>query len=432
MRQYLDIETLKEIKKPVSVDYELASLASKLESRPSIIGLKEYPDVRAIVGICGDRESIAKSVGTTREELIFRISKAMDRQREVSISDQSPFLENRIEKPEIIKYIPVPIFYREKERRYLSSSIVIAKNKKTENQNMSFHRMMYLGENKFSVRITPRHLYEILDEEEKDLEVAVVIGVHPAIEIAAATSYTSDFDELRFASTLLDGVNVTEVGGILVPSEAEIVMRGRITKDVAEEGPFVDLTGTVDIERKQPIFECDELYYRNNPFFRVIIPGGLEHRMLMGVPQEPRIYKIVSNTVPTVKNVCLTVGGCCWLHGVVSIKKIKEGDGKNAILAALSAHPSMKRVIVVDEDVDIFDQLDVEWALATRFQPDKDLLVVSGARGSSLDPSSNSKEGTTAKYGLDATKPLDKDGELFRKVELPLDLNLEDYLGSKD
>ncbi len=426
MRLYLNAENPKEVKKPVSVDYGLSSLASGLESQPSIIHLKEYPNINAVVGICGNRDSLARSIGTTKDKLIFKISEGMDRQGELSI-EKSPFLENKINKPEIIKYLPIPIFYREKKRRYFSSSIVIAKNVTTGTQNMSFHRMMYLGANKFSIRITPRHLYEIFNNEEKDLEVAIVIGVHPAIEIAAATSYTPDFDELRFASFLLNGINVTKIGNLLVPSDAEIVMHGRITKNVAEEGPFVDLTGTMDIERKQPIFECDELYYRNDPLLRIIIPGGLEHRILMGASQEPRIYKIISNTVPSVKNVYLTEGGCCWLHGVVSIRKRREGDGKNAVLAALSAHPSMKRVIVVDEDIDIFNHLDVEWALATRFQPDTDLAIIQDARGSSLDPSSNLEKQTTAKYGLDATIPLDKN-ERFKKVELPLGLNPEDYL----
>ncbi len=429
MRSYLKTEKIREIKKEVSIDYELSSLCAKLEDKPTIIKLKEYPNVNAVVGLCGNRDSLAKGIGTTKEELIFKISKSMDKQGELSVLDNAPFLENKIEKPDIIKHIPVPIFYREKERRYFSSSIVIAKNKETGKQNMSFHRMMYLGENKFSIRITPRHLYELFNKESGDLEVAVVIGVHPAVEIAAATSYTSDFEELKFASTLLGGLKITKIGNLFVPSESEIVLHGRITKNKAEEGPFVDLTGTTDIEREQNVFECDTLYYRNEPYFRVIIPGGLEHRILMGVPQEPRMYKIISNTVPTIKNVCLTEGGCCWLHGIVSIKKRKEGDGKNAILAALAAHPSMKRVVVVDEDIDIFNPLDVEWAITTRFQPDRDLVIVPGARGSSLDPSSDLEKHTTSKWGLDATKPLDKDGKLFEKTELPLELKKEDYLG---
>jgi UbiD family decarboxylase len=135
--------------------------------------------------------------------------------------------------------------------------------------------------------------------------------------------------------------------------------------------------------------------------------------MMMGLPKEPLIHRAVGAVVPKVRAVRLTEGGCCWLHAVVSIRQQKEGDAKNAMLAAFAGHASLKRVVVVDEDVDPFDDHAVEWALATRFQADSDVLVVEGARGSSLDPSA---EGTTAKLGLDATVPPDADRTRFEMV----------------
>jgi UbiD family decarboxylase len=123
----------------------------------------------------------------------------------------------------------------------------------------------------------------------------------------------------------------------------------------------------------------------------------------------------VKKVVPTVRAVRLTEGGCCWLHGAVSIRKQKEGDGKNAIMAAFTGHPSMKRVIVVDDDIDIFDDRALEWAVATRFQPATDLVVIEGARGSTLDPSLD-PDGTTSKYGMDATMPM-FDNSGYRRAE---------------
>jgi UbiD family decarboxylase len=241
-----------------------------------------------------------------------------------------------------------------------------------------------------------------------------VFGVHPAVEISAAFSYPR-LDELDFAASLLGGLNTFQLeNGIMVPADAEFVMEGRITKEMTDEGPFIDLTATLDEVRKQPVVEIDKLYSRKNPMFRTILPGGNEHRMLMGVPQEPRMFAAISNTIPTVKNVVLTTGGCSWLHAVVQIKKKTEGDGKNAILAALAAHPSLKHVIVVDDDIDPSNPQEVEWAVATRFQPDKGLLVVSGAKGSSLDPSTN-KTSMTSKWGIDATKPV-KDNGVYTKI----------------
>ena len=149
--------------------------------------------------------------------------------------------------------------------------------------------------------------------------------------------------------------------------------------------------------------EVDRIYHRDDAIFQIIMPASIEHFLMMGMPREPVIHRAVSLAVPEVHAVRLTEGGCCWLHGVVSITKQKEGDGKNAILAALGAHTSMKLVVVVDDDVDIHDNDALEWAIATRFQADRDLVVVQGARGSSLDPSADE---TTAKMGIDATRPV--------------------------
>ena len=158
------------------------------------------------------------------------------------------------------------------------------------------------------------------------------------------------------------------------------------------------------------------MHYKNNPLYHAIMPAGFEHKLLQGLPQEPRIYKIVQNTVPTVKNVVLTEGGCCWLHAVVSIQKQTPGDGKNVLMAALTAHPSLKHCVVVDEDIDIFKSDDIEYAIATRVKGDDDILIVPGARGSSLDPVAT-PDGTTTKVGVDATKPLGE-REKFNRVSM--------------
>jgi UbiD family decarboxylase len=192
-----------------------------------------------------------------------------------------------------------------------------------------------------------------------------------------------------------------------VPAYSEIILKGRITEEKVEEGPFVDITGTYDRKRVQPVVEIDKIYMSENPIFHLILPGGLEHYMLMGLPREPLIYRSVSQVVSRVHAVRLTEGGCCWLHGLVSITKNREGDGINAILAAFSGHPSMKKVIIVDDDVDIFDDRQVEWAVATRFQADRGLVVIRNAAGSTLDPSA---DGVTSKIGIDATKPYRAEG----------------------
>ena len=200
--------------------------------------------------------------------------------------------------------------------------------------------------------------------------------------------------------------------GLEVPSECDYVFEGRITFDTAKEGPFVDITGTYDYVREQPVIKIDKIWACKDPYFQFILPGGNEHYLFMGLPREPIMYKTVKQAVPRTHAVRLTEGGCCWLNGVVSITKNKEGDGRNAIMAAFTGHPSLKNVIIVDEDIDIFDDKEVEWAVATRFQADR-VFIIKDAAGSSLDPSA---EGTTAKMGIDATIPLKRDRKDFVKA----------------
>jgi len=247
-------------------------------------------------------------------------------------------------------------------------------------------------------------------EKGKDLPVLIVIGVHPLFLFASATR-VPEGKEFSYAASLMNGLTLYEVNDLLAP-DAEIVLVGRIIKERADEGPFVDITGTYDKIRKEPIVEIDEMFVKEDPIYYSITPASSEHQILMGVPYEPLIYKSVSN-VCKVKNVIMTSGSRCYFHAIVQIKKETEGDGKNAILAALAANPSLKGVIVVDEDIDIYNYEEVEYAIATRFQADKDFVIVKGARGSSLDPSADE---TTAKWGIDATKDLKRIKDFERVI----------------
>ncbi|RLI13848.1 UbiD family decarboxylase, partial [Candidatus Bathyarchaeota archaeon] len=159
-----------------------------------------------------------------------------------------------------------------------------------------------------------------------------------------------------------------------------------------------------------------------------ILPGGVEHKLFMGFPREAEIWKAVSAVVPAVRAVNLTAGGCGWLHAVVAIEKNVDGDAKNAILAAFSAHPSLKHVVVVDPDIDVYDPEQVEWAIATRFQADEDLVIIRGARGSTLDPSADQETGLTTKVGLDATIPIGLDRRAFSRARIPMSDRVRELL----
>jgi UbiD family decarboxylase len=264
------------------------------------------------------------------------------------------------------------------------------------------------------------------------LDVSISIGVHPAIALAASSPLPFGTSEFAVANTLLDNnlrlVQCEHINANAV-ADAEIVMEGKIsTQEQTLEGPLVDVTGTYDVQRKQPIIKILRIMHKEEYIYQALLPSGSEHRLLMGLPCEALIWRSVSNVVPIVKAVNLSNGGCGWLHAIISIEKQTEGDGKNAILAAFSAHPSLKHVIVVDSDINIYEPNEIEWAIATRFQANEDLVIIQKARGSTLDPSANQENGLTTKMGIDATRPLTKPKGKFEKARIPMDPETERFL----
>jgi len=424
------------------------SIRSHLESMDDVVKIKErvdpcldvtrhlnaHPETpvlfedtgagRLVGNLWSTRGRIARALRTDVHGLTGLIAGALSRGQPPRVMRKSELFENETTKVDL-RRLPVPTFYRGDGGPYITAGVVVGEREYNGERlrNLSFHRMMVTGPRTATIRLVPRHLYKMHEdakEAKEDLPIAVAIGSCPPVLIAASCSVEFGHDELVIASAIRRAacgkpVDVVRLpgSGITVPATAEIVLEGRITRKNADEGPFVDITGTIDPVRKQPIVEFDRIYHRDDPILHAILPGGYEHYMLMGLPKEPAILRSVRGVVPDVRAVRLTEGGCCWLHAVVSIKARNPGDSKNAMLAAFAGHASLKRVVVVDDDIDVFDDRQVEWALATRFQADDDILVIEGARGSTLDPSA---DGTTAKLGLDATVPVGEDRELFRRV----------------
>ena len=372
--------------------------------------LKGY-DIQIVSGICNTREKIAKAINCEVNEITDKIIEATE--NPIKIENFKNLDEYDSEEANLSK-LPILTHYKKDGGAYITAGVVIAKHPETGVQNASIHRMLVLEDKKLVIRLVPRNLYTYYQkakEKGENLKIAIAIGMDPAILLASTTSISIDEDELEVANAFKNGelelVHLEE-SDLNVP-DADIILEGEISIDEStKEGPFVDLTDTYDVVRTQPIINLTNMHIKKeNPMYHAILPAGFEHKLLQGLPQEPRIYKAIKNMLPTVQNVVLTEGGCCWLHAVVSIKKQTQGDAKNVIMAALSAHPSLKHVVVVDEDIDIFDPEDVEYAIATRVKGDEDVIIVPHARGSSLDPVAE-PDGTTTKIGIDATKNLNK------------------------
>jgi len=420
-----DMGELTEIRDEVQGE-DITYISRRYDEGPTFLFRKiTFGKMPIVTNVCNTRRKMMKFVNVnTEEELYKKIIEANENPLEGEIKDLDAASFTWFEGEGDLKRIPIFKYYPKDAGPYITSGIVIAKSVRAEIYNASIHRMLLIGENKLAIRIVPRHLWRLYQEainRGEDLLVAVLIGVHPAILLAAACSPPFGINELFVANAMLNGsINFVRLpeSGLLVPAEVEIVLEGRITKEESWEGPFADILDIYDIRRLQPVLVVDKIWISKDAVYHAIVPASAEHRILMGLYKEALIWDSVRKVVPKVSKVRLTRGGCGWLHAAISIEKSCEGDSKNAILAAFAAHPSLKMVIVVDSDVDVDDPYQIEWALATRFQPEEDLVLIKGARGSSLDPSADQKRLLTSKLGIDATKPLLKPSHLFEKTEI--------------
>jgi 2,5-furandicarboxylate decarboxylase 1 len=414
------------ITKSVSTEFEIAGIIDALGEKPVFFEKIEESSYPVVAGLVSSKDLIATSLGISKDQLLPKLSTAIQQPISVQVVEKGSCQEVVETNVDLTK-LPI-MHYTEKDGgKYIASAVTIIKDPDL-GRNMCFHRLMLKDKNHFVARIVEdRGTDTALKKAGGELDIAICIGNSTAVLLSAATSLPKGIDELGMANALekTDLVKCKTVD-IEVPAETELVLEGRITKEKATEGPFLDLTGVVDRVRQQPILEIKCITHRKKPIYQTILAGKNEHKFLMGMPKEPTIYNEV-NKVCQCKDVYITPGGCSWLHAVVQIKKQNAEDGKKAIAAAFEGHKSLKHCVVVDEDINIYDPHDVEWAIATRFQADKNAVILSNQPGSSLDPSGDLTEGkkaTTAKAGLDATVPLVTTGKGFKKEQyVKVDLN---------
>ncbi len=420
----LSEDELLTVEDEVSPIFEAPLILKRHDGGPIVLFKKvKGHDVQAAGNVVGSRKRLLKWLKARgHDEAYQRLVDALERPAKASeagvFSDYYRKLNGGLTKLPVFKY------YEKDAGKYITSSVVVAEF--DDVCNVSIHRLLVLNDDKAAIRIVPRHLYALYmraKERGVDLPVAVVIGCHPLITIAAASSPPFGVNELWVANKLLDcemKVDATPKHNILVPVDAEIVVEGVIkTNELVDEGPFADVTGTYDAIRKQPVLSVEAVYAKDDALYQAILPASTEHRLLMGFPKEAELWMALKRVLPGLRGVRLTEGGCGWLHAVVALDKMTDGDAKTAIMAAFGVHPSLKHVVVVDGDVDIDNPKDVEWAIATRFQADRGLVVVREARGSSLDPSADPETLLTCKVGVDATKPLKGDVRRFERARIP-------------
>jgi 2,5-furandicarboxylate decarboxylase 1 len=407
---------LTRISKPVDTKYEVSTLMKMLDGRALLFDNVKGATMPIVANICSTRELVALGLGTRREELISKLTDAIDHPKKANVIEAEGYVDIGSD----LGKLPILTHYPKDGGPYISSGIV-AVNDKEYGVNFSYHRAQVLGKDTLVLRILERHFDTYIKRGVK--EFAICLSSPIQVLVSAAISVDVGISEADIANAL-EETPLQKLDGHLVPS-SDIVILAELTGELHEEGPFLDLTETFDIIRKQRVARVKKIYVRKGAMYQALLPGALEHRVLMGMPREPTIYREVAK-VCEVKDVLVTSGGCSWLHGAVSIHKKSPDDGRKAIEAAFKGHKSMKHVFVVDDDIDIRDPNEIEWAMATRFQADKN-MIMRREKGSSLDPSSDMDTQMTCKVGFDLTIPEGSKKE-FKRPTVPMKLNLDDYL----
>ena len=421
-REYLsrleEHQRLIRVTTPVSKEFEIAGILKKLEPSPVLFENVKGSSFSVIGNLVCTKATFADYLGIKTSEIIPTLIEAIDHHCPCEVVEKAPCQEEVSFSPDL-NSLPILIHCQNDGGPYISSGVVISHHP-IYGQNADFHRCMQFSPTEMSVRVVKGRNFDTFLSDQKQVEVAICIGNSPAVMAAAATSVPIGIDELEIAN-VLEPIKVVKAKtvNVFVPADSEFVLEGMVYGErTFREGPFVDLTETQDIVRQQPVFVLTAITHRKDAIWHALLPGALEHKLLMGMPREPTIFKRV-NEVTHCLDVNVDPGGCSWLHTIVQIEKIREDDGLKAIDAAFSGHTSCKHVFVVDADIDIYNPLEVEWAMATRFQADKNLVIKSKAPGSSLDPSAESSTNLTTRAGFDLTKPLASLGKTFEKVSFP-------------
>jgi len=429
------------IKKKVSPKYEATAILFKLE------GQAKYPavyfenldgfSIPAVTNVHATRKRLALALDVAEGELVEEYKKREYARIPPESVREGPVKEVIHVGTDVdLNRFPLFTHFDINTAPYVTAGVVVVRDPLSHVRNLSFNRCMLVGKDRLRTHLAPgMHLsrcYGNAEDRDEPLEIAIVVGVHPAFALGALSLAPFDVDEYDVIGGMLRepvALVKCETVDLEVPANAEIVLEGKILPHVREdEGPFGEYSGhSVGVD-KRPVIEITAITQRRNPIYQDVFTGHSEHRLMGAVPRESAIFKAVKAVAPGTRAVHMPVSGCCRFHCYISLDKRSEGEVRNAVFAALAADLYLKLVVVVDSDIDVYNEREVLWAMANRFQADRDILVIPNCQGSEIDPSAK-KGGITTKMAVDATQ---KGKELPKRLRVPQEvaerIKIEDYL----
>jgi 2,5-furandicarboxylate decarboxylase 1 len=426
-----------EIRREVSAVHELGAVLKACE----LIGKAAYFDrvegygAPVIGGVLGSHGRISLALGAETQSDVFERVRAapMNPIAPEMVQEPAPCQEVVIDASDVdLHALPVPTHAPDDVAPFINAGIVIAREPTTGRHNLSFNRLQIFDRNVTGINMNAwRDMDEFLRQAEdqgRNLPFCVAIGVDPVLQMSAAFRYPGD--EYEIAGALRKApVPVTPAGtcDVLVPAYAEYILEGEVLAgERRSEGPMAEFTGHYSGTTDQPVARIARITHRTDPIFQTIAGASAEHLLLgNALTREPALDTAVRNMSPRVRAVRLPGTG---FAAVITMEDPRPGEPRSVALAALSFHVNTKMVIVVDADVNIDDPWDLLWAISTRVRWERDCVIIPGALGNPLDPSSD-RNSVQSKVIIDAVLPSDTD-RTYHKVRYP-DIDLREYLSEQ-
>lgn len=427
---------LVEINRPVKTEFEIGNILAAMESAnmgAALMSSVEGSSFPLAGNLLSTMKRIGLALGCDINKTNDFLGACLNRPIKPVTVKKAPCQENILQGDDIdLSRLPIPHHAPKDGGPFITGGVVVSRNPETGVQNLSFQRMQVKGKDKLGIMINEwRHLkdsFDLAEAKGEALPVSIVIGADPVVYIGAGLRY--DGDEMEIAGAIrgeAQPVVKSVTSDLMVPATAEFVIEGEILPGTREmEGPLSEFTGHYSTPWNSPVLRVTAITHSNDPVYQTICPGLAEHMLLGSVlSREPLLKKHTRYVSNGVVNVHIPPYGSGFL-ALVQLRKKNPGEPKNVALAAMMTYVNIKNVIVVDEDVDIFNPTDVLWALSNRVIPEKDIFYIHGAQGHELDPSSDAR-GVQTKMGIDATLCSEYDNRDYERVVYPK-IDLSSYL----
>jgi 2,5-furandicarboxylate decarboxylase 1 len=411
------------VREPISTDFDVMALVLEYERRRRfpILLLEQVRgfDIPIVCNVVASRRALAFALRVPEAGLALEYARRIkDPVKPVVVADP-PFHQRVLRGPDLdLERLPIPTYFPGDAGRYLTAGLLIARDPETGVETEGYHRFQVKGRDRMGVSLhSRRRMFEYqrrAEARKQPLPCAIALGVHPLVSMGSLAYPPPDVGKFEVVGGLFGGpLEVAPCTSIdlRVPAAAEIVIEGEILPGAREpEGPFGEFTGYFSRRSTENVFVAKAIAMRERPWFQSIGSGRAgDHITTLGLVREAEIHNAVSRVIPNVTGVHVPLSGTSSFTAYVAIKQSRPGEAKHVIPIVLGVDHYLKLVVVVDDDIDVFDESDVLWAVATRMQADRDLVTIAGSLGAMLDPSADDR-GITAKLGIDATRPF---GEPF-------------------